>query len=259
MTQDSPRRGSEAFRILLLADSLSFQGPQGIVSPEDNRLYPQVMATELSHIWESPVHVHGSAREGWTAREAWWALTKDPLVYADWLPKVGAVVIGVGGMDQLPAVVPTYIRDSLPYIRPGSLRRRVRRLYRDLTPRGIALTGGLIRQLPPEATARYMTRIVQAVRAIRGDIPILAMTPSPYGGQAYPSQKFHAAARVSMLEWGKRSAVHVLDLEDLVNEERLKGEGNPDGMHWGWSTHQRVGTSLARILLDQIPSDSATR
>lgn len=252
MAADDPSRGSEVFRILLLADSLSFQGPQGIVSPEDRRLYPQVMATELSAIWKKPVRVHGSAREGWTARDAWWALTKDPLVYADWLPKAGAVVIGVGGMDQLPAMVPTYIRDSLPYIRPGSLRRRVRRLYRDLTPRGIELTGGVIRQLPPQATARYLTRIVQAVRALRGDIPILAMTPSPYGGRAYPSQKFHAAARASMLEWGKQSAVQVLDLEELVTEERIKGGGNPDGMHWGWSTHQRVGSSLAHILMANL-------
>ncbi len=252
MAEVNPSRGSEVFRILLLADSLSFQGPLGIVSPEDQRLYPQVMATELSNAWNRPVHVHGSAREGWTARDAWWALTKDPLVFADWLPKAGAVVIGVGGMDQLPAMVPTYIRDSLPYIRPGTLRRKVRRLYRDLTPRGIALTGGVIRQLPPQATARYLTRIVQAVRAIRGDIPILAMTPSPYGGDAYPSQKFHAAARVSMLEWGRRSAVDVLDLEDLVTEERIKGGSNPDGMHWGWSTHQRVGTLLAHNLMANL-------
>lgn len=252
MAKVNVSRGSEPFRILLLADSLSFQGPQGIVFPHDARLYPQVMVSELSESWNRPVHVDTSAREGWTAREAWWALTKDPLVYGDWLTHAEAAIIGIGGMDQLPAVVPTYLRDSLPYIRPGALRRKVRRLYRDLTPKGIALTGGLIRQLPPEATSRYMTRMVQAIRAIRGDIPILAMTPSPYGGHAYPSQKFHAAARLSMLEWGNRSGVHVLDVEELVNQERARGGSNPDGLHWGWSTHQRVGTSLARILIENL-------
>jgi diglucosylglycerate octanoyltransferase len=245
-------RGSEPFHILLLADSLSFQGPQGIVSPIDPRLYPNVMARELSRVWNVPVHVHTSAREGWTAREAWWALTKDPLVYADWLTQSGAVVIGVGGMDQLPAVVPTYLRDSLPYIRPGALRRKVRRVYRALSPKAIALTGGIIRQLPPEATSRYMTRMVQAIRAIRGNIPIVAMTPSPYEGHAYPSQKFHSAAREAMLEWGNRMEVNVLDIEDTVIQERALGGSNPDGLHWGWSTHDRVGTSLAHILAQNL-------
>lgn len=252
MAEISASWGSEPFRILLLADSLSFQGPQGIVSPRDPRLYPQVMASELSQRWSVPVQVHASAREGWTAREAWWALTKDPLVYAEWLTHARAVVIGIGGMDQLPAVVPTYLRDSLPYIRPGALRRKVRRLYRDLNPKGIARTGGLIRQLPPDATSRYMTRIVQAIRVIRGDIPILAMTPSPYGGDAYPSQKFHSAARGAMLEWGNRLRVNVLDIEETVNQERARGGSNPDGLHWGWSTHQRVGISLAHILAQNL-------
>jgi len=238
-------RGSAALRILLLADSLSFQGPQGIVAPKDPRLYPQVLAHHLTSRLSLPVEIGTSAREGWTAREAWWAVTKDPWVYGTWLAKADVCVLGVGGMDQLPAIVPTYIRDSLPYIRSGAVRRRVRKLYREWSPRGIAVTGGLMRQLPPAATERYFTRIIQAVRLIRGDIPIVAITPSPYGGRAYPSQKFHASARQSMLTWGRVHGVGVVDIEQIVLAARASGDSNPDGLHWGWSTHQAVGTALA--------------
>ncbi len=252
MAADDPSRGSEVFRILLLADSLSFQGPQGIVSPEDNRLYPQVMATELSAIWKKPVHVHGSAREGWTARDAWWALTKDPLVYADWLPKAGAVVIGVGGMDQLPAMVPTYIRDSLPYIRPGSLRRRVRRLYRDLTPRGIESH----RWCDPPTTSAGNRPLSDPNRAGGSGTPRRypdsRHDPIALWGSGLPFTEVPCSGASIHARVGKQSAVQVLDLEELVTEERIKGGGNPDGMHWGWSTHQRVGSSLAHILMANL-------
>ena len=121
--------------LFVVADSLAFHGPERIEQPTDDRLYPMVCARELG------AEVDLVAREGWTARDAWWALTKDPMAYGVYLPRADYVVIGVGGMDQLPASIPTWLRDSLPYVRPGGLRRRLRRAYRDLTP-------GVIRALP---------------------------------------------------------------------------------------------------------------
>ena len=240
------------FRILTFGDSLTFQGPQGIVSARDERLFPQVVAQQVAEACQRDVIVDLSAREGWTARDAWWALTKDPIVFSEYLPRADAVLLCVGGMDQLPAVIPTYLRDSMPYIRSGSLRRKVRRAYRNSAPFIVAKTGGLMRQLPQQATNRYLTRIVQAVRAIRGDIPILAMTPSPYGGDTYPSQKFHLAARAAMLSWGAAEGVCTVDIENIVSQSRQLGESNPDGMHWGWATHQAVGQELAGVLAREV-------
>jgi diglucosylglycerate octanoyltransferase len=240
------------FHILALGDSLTFQGPQGIVSPRDGRLFPQVVAQQVAEACQRDVTVDLSAREGWTARDAWWALTKDPIVFSEYLPRADAVLLCVGGMDQLPAVIPTYLRDSMPYIRSGSLRRKVRRAYRNSAPFIVSKTGGLMRQLPQQATDRYLTRIVQAVRAIRGDIPILAMTPSPYGGDTYPSQKFHLAARAAMLSWGAAEGVCTVDIENIVSQSRQLGESNPDGMHWGWATHQAVGQELAVVLAREV-------
>lgn len=239
-------------RVLLLGDSLSFQGPEGIVSPDDPRLYPQVCARVVSERLSRPVIIDAAAREGWTARDAWWALTKEPRVFAQCLPQADVVIVGVGGMDQLPAIMPTLLRDSIPYLRPGALRRRVRRAYRSMAPALVGFSGGLMRQLPQDATDRYLTRIVQAVRAFRGDIPILAMTPAPYGGSIYPSQKFHQGARRAMVAWGISHHVAVVDIESAVVAGLKLGVNNPDGLHWGWSTHEAVGAALAERLLREV-------
>lgn len=222
------------------------------MSPDDPRLYPNVAARVVSERLSLSVVVDASAREGWTARDAWWALTKDPRVFAQSLPRASAVIIGVGGMDQLPAVIPTYLRDSMPYLRPGALRRKVRRAYRVIAPAVVGRTGGVIRQLPQKATDRYLTRIVQGVRAFRAEIPILAMTPAPYEGAAYPSQKFHEGARRAMIVWGITTDVAVVDIESMVAEGQSQGTNNPDGLHWGWSTHEAVGQALGERLLREV-------
>jgi hypothetical protein len=81
--------------VLVVADSLAFHGPTQFERPDDERLYPNVMGAALG----PDVEVELVARPGWTARDAWWALTKDPNVWGRWLPEADAVVIGVGGMD----------------------------------------------------------------------------------------------------------------------------------------------------------------
>ncbi len=240
---------SEPLRhVLVLGDSLTFHGPQGIVSPSDPRLFPNIAAAHLALKLGAPVEVDLVAREGWTSRDAWWALTKDPVVFGIYLPRASAVIIEVGGMDQLPAVIPTYLREGMPYLRPGGLRRRTRRLYRNLAPKIVGRTGGLMRQLPQSATDRYLTRIVQAVRAISGDIPIVAVTPSPYNSRYYPSQKYHHNARTSAFSWAAFLGVPLVDIENHVLAGLASGAANPDGMHWAWETHHRVGSELAREL-----------
>ena len=83
-----------------------------------------------------------AAGVGWTARDAWWALTRDPLIWGEYLPRATALVLAVGGMDALPAAIPTYLRQGIAYIRPGWVRRKVRAAYLEVSPRIIAATGG---------------------------------------------------------------------------------------------------------------------
>jgi lysophospholipase L1-like esterase len=228
--------------VLVIADSLSFHGPERIEAPTDPRLYPQVCASALG------AQVDLLAREGWTSRDGWWAITKDPIGYGVYLPRADFVVIGLGGMDQLPASIPVWLRNSIPYIRPGGLRRRVRSAYRSLTPPIIRLTGGAFRQVPQQVTDRYLTRIVQAIGAIRPGVPIALLAPPPYDTSYYPSDRHYLPAVKAARLLADRLNLAFIDPAPFVLPGLADGTANPDGMHWSWAAHASVGTALAQVL-----------
>lgn len=241
MDQANPRH------LLVLADSLSFHGPDHAHPPTDPRLYPQVCAAHLAS-GDVEVHVDLLARQGWTARDAWWGLTKDPMAFGVYVHRADYVVIGVGGMDHLPAAIPTWLRDSIPYLRPGSLRRVVRQVYRTASPGVIRATGGGMRQLPQSATDRYLTRIVAALRHWRPDIPIALLGPPPHRATTYPSDRHHIAARHAARAWSDLHGVTYVDADPWVLPALAAGSGNPDGLHWSWDVHRAIGTALAAAL-----------
>jgi diglucosylglycerate octanoyltransferase len=230
--------------LLVLGDSLAFHGPQRAERPTDPRLYPNVCASELG----GDVGVDLLARLGWTARDAWWAITKDPVAWGVYLPRADGLLIGVGGMDHLPAVVPTWARESLPYLRPGAVRRAARSAYQRWHPPLVRVTGGVMRQLPQAATDRYLTRIVQGVRTWRPEIPVVLLGPSPHDGPVYPSQRHHPAAVTAGRAWAQAHDVAFVDLDPLVTPSLQDRSGNPDGMHWGWTAHDAVGRASAIAL-----------
>ena len=238
-----------ARHVLVLGDSLSFHGPDQPYRPSDPRLYPNVMAAVLADALGTPVHADLVARIGWTARDAWWAVTKDPQVWGELVPRADALVLGVGGMDHLPAAMPTWLREGIPYVRPGSLRRRVRRAYAAASPRVIRATRGTMRQLPQVATDHYLARIVQGVRTYRPDLPVVLLGPSPYAASSYPSDRPHAPAVAAGRRWAQRHGAGFVDLDPLVLPEIAAGRSNPDGMHWGWDSHRATGAALAAELL----------
>lgn len=225
-------------RVLVIADSLAFHGPQRIESPTDPRLYPQVCAAHLD------AEVDLLAREGWTSRDGWWALTKDPVAYGVYLPRADAVVLGLGGMDQLPASIPVWLRTGIPYVRPGGLRRRLRAAYRTLTPAIIRTTKGAIRQVPQQVSDRYLSRTIEAIRAVRPGVPIALLAPTPYDSPYYPSDRHHASAVRAARALGAHLDVPVVDPAPYVLPGLADGTANPDGMHWSWAAHAGVGKAL---------------
>jgi hypothetical protein len=226
--------------MLVLADSLAFHGPERAERPSDPRLYPQVAGQNLG------MQVDLAARQGWTARDAWWALTKDPVVWGEFLPRADALFIGVGGMDQLPTPVPTWLRESIPYIRQGRVRRTAREALLKATPPMVRTVGGPFRTLPQAATDRYLTRIVEGVRMMRPGVPIALLGPPPWRSDYYPSIRTHAAAVAAARAWARRTGVAYVDVEPIVGP-RL-GTCNPDGMHWSWEVHALVGKAVAGAL-----------
>ncbi|MBI1378616.1 MAG: SGNH/GDSL hydrolase family protein [Frankiales bacterium] len=233
--------------VLVLADSLAFHGPDGPQPPGDPRLYPNVLAASLAGPGDE-VRADVVARIGWTARDAWWALTKDPRVWGELVPRADAVVLGVGGMDALPASVPTFLREGIPYVRPGSLRRGVRRAYAATSPRVIRLLDGRVRQLPQAATDHYLRRVVEGIAHYRPGLPSVLLGPSPYAAATYPSDRGHAPAAAAARRWAAAHGTGLVDPDPLVLPALRDGSANPDGLHWAWSTHEAVGRALAAEL-----------
>lgn len=230
-------------RLLLFGDSLTYHGPSEAVPPTDPRLYATVCAQRLGG-WQ----VDLVARPGWTARDGWWALTKDPVVWGVHVPAADAVVLALGQMDQLPAAVPTWLRESMPYIRHGRTRRQVRQGYRWAAPRVIRGTGGRLPQLPVVATSHYLSRMVEAIRHFRPEVPFVRLLPAPYDASIYPAQRHHAEAVAAARRWCQDHGVAAIDLDPIVGPHLAAGRNNPDGMHWGWQTHADVGAALADAL-----------
>ncbi len=160
-------------------------------------------------------------------------------------------------MDQLPAAVPTYLRDGIPYLRPGVLRRRVRGAYRSLLPRVIRVTGGPFRQLPQAATDNYLSRIVNGVRLFRPGIPVALLGRSPHTGAGYPSQRFHAPAVAAARRWAEREGVALVEPDPIVQPSLDAGTGNPDGLHWAWEVHTAIGEAVGCAL--RVPSSRDNR
>jgi diglucosylglycerate octanoyltransferase len=245
-----------AQHVVVFGDSLTFHGPQRPEALTDPRLYPNVLTAALAASAGAAVGVDVVARLGWTARDGWWALTKDPYVATVVAPRAEAVVLGLGQMDQLPAAVPTYLRDGIPYLRPGGLRRVARQAYRAAGPHVIRASGGRLRQLPQAVTDTYLTRITQAMRHLSplgAKVPVVLAGPSPYAAAAYPSQRPHRPAVAAARKWAEANEVAFVDLDPIVGPALAAGSGNPDGMHWGWDTHRAVGEALAAALAQGRP------
>lgn len=233
--------------MLVLGDSLTYHGPERAEMPDDDRLWPQVTKRVLAEAGVQ-ARVDLVARLGWTMRDGWWALTKDPRCWGETLPRADAVVIGLGGMDQLPAAIPTYLREGIAYVRPGWARRRIRQAYRMAAPKVMRATGGPFRQLPQSATDAYLARIVGGVRYYRGDLPIVLLGPAPYRAQDYPVSHGHAAAVNAARTAARGLGLAFVDVDPLVWPSLEDGTANPDGMHWSWRTHEAVGVAAGRSL-----------
>lgn len=228
--------------LLVFADSLAFHGPADPMPADDPRLWPNVMAARLGGTALLFAHA------GWTARDAWWALSGDPNVWAS-LPRIDALVLAVGSMDTLPSPLPTYLRGGLRYLRPDRLRRWARHRYAAAQPVLSRLLSGRPVVLPPALSVRYLDQTLGAIRALRPDLPAFGILPATHraASYGYVHTGFEPATS-AIREWGQRRAVPLLDLAALTRDHVFGGEGNPDGMHWGWTGHEAVGEAMAALV-----------
>lgn len=242
-------------RLLVFADSLSFHGPEGPHPADHPRIWPNIAAGALGGGAEL------FAGFGWTARDAWWSLVGDPRVWAE-LHRADVVILAVGSMDTLPSPLPTYLRMGLRYLRPDSVRRTVRRGYLAAQPRLAVAMRGWPAVLPRGLTVRYLDDIVTALRVVRPTMPIVGMLPGVHRAASYGYvHTARAGAAVAMTAWGRHVGVPLLDLPAVIGQHVMSGQGNPDGMHWGWAGHTDVGRAMAELvapLLAEVRPEAAT-
>lgn len=236
-------------RVLVVGDSLAFHGPAQRELLTHPGLFPNVLGRLLG------AEVDFVGRLGWTARDAWWALTRDPYVYSVLLPRADVVVLALGGADMLPAALPTYLRVGLDYVRPGPLRRLMKQAYHRANPYVVRATGGRIRTLPQHVTLHYLTRIVDAIRDLHPGTTVVGIVPPPFDAEyfGHVSSTQPPAARAHR-QWGERMNVPLADLDEVITPHLLAGTLNPDGMHWSWAAHEDVAKALARAVQDPGPA-----
>jgi diglucosylglycerate octanoyltransferase len=226
--------------LLVIADSLAYYGPKGGLPADDPRIWPNMVAAELD--WD----VELIARIGWTCRDAYWALIGDPRVWAT-VPRAGAVVFAVGGMDTLPSPLPTALREMIRYIRPPRLRRGVRASYNWLQPKLSKL--GRPVALPPKVSVDYLEQSRTALNHLRPELPVVAVLPSVHKCDAYGRVHRGRARAVKALQaWSGRTSVPLVDLGEAVRDDIESGSANPDGIHWGWAGHAAVATAMTKAL-----------
>lgn len=231
----------EAPVLVVIADSLSFHGPDRAEPADEPRLWPHVAGRSLG----GRAELHAGL--GWTARHAWRAMVGDPRIWAS-LRHADAVVLGIGGMDTLPSPLPTAVRELIPAVRPSWLRRSVRNAHRRATPRVARVLGGAGPvALPPAETVRYLERLRVAVTTLIPGLPVVGMLPSvhcaPLYGGVHAGREPHVAA---LTAWADTAGVRLVDPAPLVSDHVLGGQGNPDGIHWGWPAHEAVGRAVGR-------------
>lgn len=226
--------------LLVIADSLAYYGPKGGLPADDPRIWPNIVAAELD--WD----VELIARIGWTCRDAYWALIGDPRVWAA-VPRAGAVVFAVGGMDTLPSPLPTALREMIRYIRPPRLRRGVRASYNWLQPKLSKL--GRPVALPPRISVDYLDQSRTALNHLRPELPVVAVLPSVHKCDAYGRVHRGRARAVKALQaWSDRTSVPLVDLGAAVRDDIESDSANPDGIHWGWAGHAAVATAMSKAL-----------
>lgn len=236
----SPDPGAPRPVLLVIADSLSYFGPEGGLPADHPRIWPNLVATELG--WD----VELVARIGWTCRDAYWALIGDPRVWAA-VPRAGAVVFAVGGMDSLPSPLPTALRELIRYVRPSGLRRVVRSAYQWIQPRAAKL--GRPVALPPTLSVDYLEQCRTALGQLRPELPVVAVLPSVHDCAAYGRVHSGREPAVRALQaWSRRCGVPLVDLKAAVHDNIYSGDANPDGIHWGWDGHTEVAKAMVKTL-----------
>jgi len=235
-------------RLVVLGDSLTFHGPGGPLLLADPRLYPNVLAARLARQTHERWEVVVVARAGWCLRDVWLALQKDVHLQQQVLRGADAVVLGVGSTDPLPVGIPRPVTALVPYVRPTSLRRTLRRSIDRAHPHLVRATGARLRWTPASVYAHCWRKSIPALRLFAPDAALCAILPGIHVGPYYGGSNRHRSTYAALtLALAEELRVPVVDLAALT--QPWLGRLNPDGLHWPFGLHAEVADAMAGALL----------
>lgn len=238
-------------RLVVLADSLCFHGPQGPLPLADDRLYPNLLATRLAQetggAWEPQV----VAWAGWGVRELWYALQRDVHLQQQVLLGADAVVLGVGSADTLSVGVPRPAMAVLHFVRPTPLRRRIRRFIDHHHHTMVRLTHGRIRHTPVSVYRHCWRKSAEALRLFAPEAALCAVLPASHAGPYYAGLHPHRRELTAItMELAAAQGLPTVDLDAIVRPHL--GTMNVDGVHWSFEVHAEVADAMAAALLPAI-------
>lgn len=245
-------------RLAVIADSLSWHGPDGPLPLSDPRLYPNLVADGLAQALGEPWEAVVVARAGWGVREVWLALQRDVHLQQQVLIGADAVVFGAGSADCLPVGVPRGLLAALPFVRPTSLRRDVRRRIERAHPHLVRLTGGRLRYTPISVYQHGWRKSIEAVHLFTRDAPLCAVLPALHRGPYYAGNQRHQPEiyRVTA-QMAAAMSVALVDLAEIGRPylDLL----NRDGLHWSFQQHTAAAEAMVAALLPQLRSSNRDR
>lgn len=241
----------QPFRLVVVGDSTSFTDDTGPKLPGDKALYPNILAARIEAAVERPVAVSVLARAGTDVREAWRLVAKDRHAQFEVLMGADAVVVGIGSIDHAPAGVPAMVETMIPFLRPETVRRFVRKNIYRAHPYLVRVTGGRFTHTAPAEFARLYDAVLFQVRALARGAAGVTLGPtshrSKYYGKGHPTLR---AREQMQREIAERHGFPFVSAWDLVepHADRL----NPDGIHWPHAAHQEIAEVLGDRLIAQL-------
>lgn len=248
--------GDRPLRMVVLGDSTSFIDHRGPQLPTEPTLYPNVAARRLEAALDRQVDVTIVARAGTTIRDVHRTVTKDRHVMFDVLTGADAVVVAFGGFDHAPGGIPPMLDAMVPYVRPASVRRQLRRAMSAAYPWVVRATAYRMARTHPGTFDRLYEDLFLHVRGLTRGAPGVALGPTSHHHAAWYGDRHprHPQREAEQLALAAGQGYATRPVWDLVVP--FADDFNDDGIHWPPPAHAAVGQVVADLLLPQLTGEA---
>ena len=242
---------NEPRRLVVIADSLSFSGPEGALPIADERLWPMRLTKLLEAKTGDPWTIDLIAQAGWSVRHAWVAMQSDMHLQQQVVPNCDALVFAVCSIDSATVGLPRGTTSVLPRMRSRRLRRAIRAALFVVHPLLIKLTRERHPHTPRPVYRQAWRETMTMIQSAAPNAALCAWLPALHDAKFYGRSYAHHDATVEdTRQLAGELDVPLFELPTLMRPwvSRLAS----DGMHWPYGLHDEVATAIGEILLREL-------